>query len=233
MALPFASWQAHEYEGELAANPIVAVEAGRRVTFAQVTVTQRQDSPWNVHPAVLLVEQANPAAPTDQPTWSGRKSLHDHPLLERIHNESPPYRRPELVGQTVYSKPTLIPWEDGYLVGTQPFIVAFPVEREAFAHAKAVHAIKTSQPYARGSFKRAPATWKRDQGRTPQQYNFPIPWVEPGVLPIRVNVIQILAEDGTLRTIRLREPMTVDALLDVLATPAGIEPHIAEEIGQP
>ena len=232
MALPFASWQAHEYEGKLAPNPIFAVEDGRRVEFALDTVTQRQNSPYNVHPAPVLVERVG-AGPTTQLTWTGKGQLDDHRLLGRIHDESPLYRRPQGVGRTLSYEPTLVPWDAGYVVATRPFAVAFPLGLNAFAIAQ--------RELARGELPTRKTTsgfvrWgsaHSQMGATRQQYNFIVPWVEPGALSVRVDVVQVLADADTLRVIRLKAPVTIDGLLDLMATPGGLDGQVAEEIRQP
>ena len=194
MAMPWAAWQAHEYEGDVAPDSISAVEDGRRVEFALVWITRRQDSPYTMHPEPRLVVRAESGRATPK-TWAGRSSLNNHPLLERLHNESPLYRRPRDVDRALSYEPTRIRWGGGFIVATRPFAVAFPPDN-------------------------VPAFGPPD---------FRMHWLEPRALSVRVNVIEILADADKLRVIRLKEPVTIDALLDRMATPGGLDEWVAEE----
>ena len=236
MVLPGADFHLHDYGGDLEANPIVAVEDGRRITLVQVVVTKQKDTtPFTIFPEPMLLERstATTIGASALPVWTSERQLRDQAFLKRCHEMMPLVRRPEKLDTMLGHEPGLLPWGDGFIVATRPFAVAYPATRRTFDAAR--------KALVKGGLSTRPAfgpmsTSARDgvvRLASEQQANFRTTWVEPIALGQRVDVVQLVADTDTVRIVRLDTPISIDALLDLLATPGGIETHVAEEIRQP
>lgn len=226
MALPFAGFHLHDYEGELAPEPIRAVEDGRRVTFVQLQIERNADSPWNVRGRTVLVEKSTATAGDTYgvPTWTSAHSLSDQTLLRRAFDELPTERDPEAMGRELSrAEGPYAWWAGGYVVSTQPLIVA----RLAGAGEADAELGAATRPWAMPT----PISTALDPSlrASAQQGRFPFAYVEPAALGERVDTLLIRLGQRRVEVIRLTAPMTLDALLDRLARPDALVDLAAEQ----
>ena len=222
MAFPWSTVYFHDYEGDVARQPIHAVEDGRRVTFAQLSIKHNISPPYNVGWRTVFVEKATKQSdvPDALPVWTSARSISDQTLLRRAFEELPTYRDPEATAKELREAPGGVYawWADGYVVSTRPLIIARPPGAGAVdASREAVASDRANQQSPQTS---TPVDGHDASLRTSAQQDlFAVAYVEPAALGERVDTLQVRVAPQGVRVIRLPEPMTIDALLDRLARP--------------